>query len=488
MKFRLAPWVPLVLVVLVGCGEDKKDEAGRKLAAAAEGEQVKFSDWPSVELRNGLVKLRVVPKLGARLMSFEFDGRPLLYANPKRLGHLPGDSPEKHQPLPVKTDGPATAHSGKTTASADGTAAPAASPAPPPAPEYVNYGGACVWPLPTSLWSQPWPPPAALDLGDCQPELSGTTGDQIKLALTAPADPALGFKLTRSLVLDRAASVVTVVSRLTNTSKAAVTLALQDLSQHPGVLGTGETFSQQVRAYLPLNAASPLDKHFAALRGKDGQWQVDDRLLTVTYGGEEALAGSDSTAGWVAWADAQHEVVCAKVATLAADGKYPDKGLTATVYTAPSAKESYLGLALRSPLTEVAPEKALEFAVSYGAAHCPLPIVGASRAGVVNTPLSVVKLKDTATVKGIFGVFYAGYAQVAFLDKAGVELGRTEQVSVSPLTAYRLDTVVPVPDGAVKAVLRILTRDRTEVAALSEALLGEPPTTPAPTTPKTTPA
>ncbi|NUP98695.1 MAG: hypothetical protein HUU35_02445 [Armatimonadetes bacterium] len=337
--------------------------------------------------------------------------------------------------------------------------------------DYRNYGGQAVWPAPRSHWPVAWPPPATLDLGVYEAETPRSDGDLVEVSLASPKDEALGLQLRRTLSLTRGSTLLRIASVLTNVGEAPRVWALTDVSQHPGALAAGETFTKDVQLFLPLAGTSRHHLGYAALLGSptSPQYAPADGLLRVEYQGAEAMAGSDDHRGWIAYGDRRHELVVAKLAALEPTATYPDGGLTSAVYTSPAEKESYVQMSLSSPLAQLAPGEPLSFTVYYGAAACPLPIVAASRAGVVSTPLQAEKLGDSVQLRGVFGTFHTGHAQVAFFDQQGALLARTEPVPVSPLQPYRLDTISVLPDGAVRAALLITNYRRVDIAELSDA-------------------
>ncbi len=582
-------WIVLVglpvALLLKGCGEGKKetDEGHTKAETKeAQAQKAAFHDWESLELKNGLARVVVVPSLGGRVMGFEFAGRSLLYANPKLYGQVPGGEPGRRQPwIPGSTTGggtPGDAGVSNTPTDAGGKAKeaaprpsePAAKPAAPSptadrerrggvrfiadapasAPQaaapaksaagdksapakpaagdknapaksegkagvgeagsgpampsggevaaqkpatatesepiryipsqtserYRNYGGQVTWPAPQSHWDASWPPPLALDLGTYAATLDKSDGDTVEAQVVSPKDDKLGLEVRKNLTLFRASTVLRVVSTLKNVGTKSRLWSVADVSQHPGALVAGETFTRDVQVVMPIREkGSKLHLGFAALIGPQTskQYNPEGGLLRVEYLGQEGLIGSDDIRCWTAYVDRRNELVLAKLANFDDRGTYPENGLTSTVYTAPAEAESYVQMSLRSALREVAPNDTLTFTVLYGAAHCPSPIVSATRAGVVNAPLTAERLAGSVHLKGVFGVFYTGFAQVAFFDKDGQTLSRTAPVSVTPTQPFRLDTQAILPDGAVRAAVVISSQRRVDVAELSDAVIAE---------------
>lgn len=346
---------------------------------------------------------------------------------------------------------------------------------------YPNYGGQVTLPAPQSHWVRAWPPPLALDLGRYADDIPKSDGDTVELKLQSPPDEELGVTIVKVLSLPRASSVLRIDNVVKNIGERTKVWSVADISQHPGALAPGETFTRDARVLVPLNPESRHHLGFASLLGSpvSEQYFPENGILRVEYLGKETLAGVDSYAGWAAYSDRRNDVVLVKLALLNSARSYPGANLTTTVYTAPSAVESYLQLAFRSPLAELKPKEEVTFTVWYAAARCPQPIVHATAAGVVNTPLKAEKLGDSVHLTGTFGVFYTGFATVEFYDLDGKPLARTQPVPVTPLQPYLMDTMAPLPDGAVRAALLIQTSRRVDVAELSDCGITEVRATPA---------
>jgi len=545
-----ARWWTLVLslsaaMLLPGCGDNQETKEGLKQAEIepAMALQSVFHDFESVLLENGLVQIAVVPQIGGRVLGYEFSGRSLFYANPQRLGQLPGDADSRRHPwVPATTNPDSTAPQATATGDtparletsddqplaprtpaterhdiddvpgggehvADGPLAPAdeavatvippgdgaamavaeeqpavtdaGEAAPDVAPltylpsqtsqDYPNYGGQVSWPLPRRNWNQAWPPPVPIDLGGYTVELPKTDGDAAEVVVTGPADDELKVQLSKAIRLARASTVLRVTTTLKNLDVRARTWSLADVSQHPGALTPGETFTKAVQLFLPLRPDSQRHLGYTTLLGSQTNEQLfpEADRMRIDYLGQESLIGTDSLAGWCGRADARHDLVLVKLAAVDDGGLYPDGDTRCTAYTAPAEAESYVQLELRSALRAVKPQESLAYTVWYGAATCPLPIVDATRSGVVNTPLKAERMGASARVTGIFGVFYTGFAQIVFSDDDGRELSRTNPVGITPLQPYRLDTVADLPTARPGAVM-ISDHRRVDVAMLGQ--------------------
>ncbi len=125
-------------------------------------------------MSNRRVTLGFVPALGGRLLSFQLDGRELLYRNPSLLDdRLHRRAPDGLPP-------------------ADGTLS-----------SWRNYGGDKTWPAPQG-WSGPaeWPgpPDPVLDSGCYQADLE-TGNDELRLTMVSAPDPGTGLQISRTVTL-----------------------------------------------------------------------------------------------------------------------------------------------------------------------------------------------------------------------------------------------------------------------------------------------
>jgi hypothetical protein len=55
--------------------------------------EASFMGWPAFALRQGPLRLHVVPAIGGRLMGIEFEGVELCFVNPALCGQMPADDP-----------------------------------------------------------------------------------------------------------------------------------------------------------------------------------------------------------------------------------------------------------------------------------------------------------------------------------------------------------------------------------------------------------
>jgi hypothetical protein len=454
-------WLGIGIVVgslLLGCaGDEERNRTGEKRArVACLAEQTKYQDWPALKMTNGIITVVAVPDIGGRVMVYDLNGRSLLYTNPKEYGQV-YEVAQKEQDR-----------------------------------KWHNWGGYKVWPAPQKDWGGP-PDPlgSALDSGQWTGEILSAEGSKVAIRLTSPEDKTVtGLQMSRTLTLFRGSSRVQVEQTFKNVSDKPVRWSVWDVTQVPGALSEGETFTEEARIYFPLNPQSRHPQGYEVQAGEkeSKQWLkgVAPGIMGVQYLGETGKIGADSLGGWIAYADQRHKVVYVKTFQVETGEQveYPDNGSTVEVYT--SGDLPYMEVEVLSPIRELQPGESYTFTENWYAATCPGPILAVNEVGLVNTPLTAQSLENTVRLRGTFGVFQEGKASFAFYDQEGQLLARTGAVEVSPLETWALDQVVKLPDDAVRVKVLLESHDRVELGTLAEATLeAAPPEEPAQTVQET---
>ncbi|HIE53418.1 MAG TPA: DUF4380 domain-containing protein [Armatimonadetes bacterium] len=439
-------WLLLVgLWLVVGCGEETRQDAGLKRArAAAQAERVKYQDWEALRLKNALIAVVTVPAIGGRTMVYDLGTRSLLYTNPKEYGQV--------YPA-AQTEGERVWH---------------------------NWGGYKTWPAPQSHWGGPPDPLGSyLDAGEYKGEIVQAEGNQASVRVTSTADQdTTGLRFTRTLTVYRGTTRVKVEQTMTNISDKPVRWSIWDVTQVPGALGEGETFSDDARVYFPLNPQSRHQRGFEVQAGKadSEQWMPNlaPGIMGVKYLGERGKIGADSFGGWIAYADERHGYVYVKLFTPDPKAEYPDNGSTVEVYTNRAADGlPYLEVEVLSPLQDLEPGESYTFPEDWYAARCPGPVVAVNQVGVVSEPLRALKTGDSVELTGTFGVFHEGRANYAFYDAQGKLIERRGRIEVSPLEVWELKEVVVLPEGAVQVALEVENYARVPVGELTSTTIEE---------------
>ena len=413
----------------------------------APAERIQFHGWEAVRISNGLITAVFVPELGGRLMQFSLGEHDYLYMNPALLGKR--FTYEEH--------------------AGDGSIM-----------SWKNYGGAKTWPAPQG-WDNDaqWhgPPDPVLDSGryDYHTSESHNSG---AITMTSPKDPRTGLQITREISLETGNSRLTLDLSFMNFAARTVRWSIWDVAQMACSKADG-SLNDDCWLYIPLDAQR--EPPYTVIFGDDNpQYQLDAErgLLAVQYKGMVGKIGVHSPAGWTAFADrAAGYALCMRF-DYQPHAAYPDNESTVECWTeAPGAPSPIafqspgyiLEAETLSPLHTLHPFDDASQRVTWSAAQCPGPIVDVTDVGCVNQPLAVAREQDCWRIRGVFGCFYDGEAQLAALDEAGEVLRTTDLGAVSPLAALYLDEAIDLPEAASQVRLRILDANGGIAGALTSA-------------------
>jgi len=448
MKWKWITFLGLGIgLCLGGCGgKSEEKESDQRAQTEAKVEETKYHDWDALKMTNGLITVTTVPAIGGRTMAYDLDTYPLLYVNPAEYGRV----------YPVADTEEARV--------------------------WHNWGGYKTWPAPQAQWGGPPDPVGStLDSGAYEGAVVKEKGREASIRVTSTGDDeATGLRFERVLTITKGSTRVQVAQTMTNVGQAPARWSLWDVTQVPGSFSEGETFTEDAQVYFPLNPHSRHKAQFEVQVGEaeSQQWRPDPAagLLCVRYLGETGKIGADSFGGWIAYADARHEVVFVKTFEVFPKEEYPDNGSTVEVYT--DGQLPYLEVEVLSPLRQLAPGESYTFTENWYAARCPTPVVAANEVGVISTPLTAETMADTIRVKGTFGVFHESTASFAFYGADDKLLAKSGSVAVSPLEVWKLDEVMRLPEGAVRVAIVLETKDRVEIGPLASVTLppaGETP-------------
>ncbi len=416
-------------------------------------EQFDFHGWGGVRLGNDWVEAVCVPEIGGRLLQFSLGPHNFLFVNPDLLGKR--FSYEEH------------AGAGKLI-------------------NWKNYGGGKTWPAPQG-WAGDgqWagPPDPVLDSGCYESETEQGDG-RASVLMTSPPDPRSGLRIRRLLSLEEASSHLTLELSFENISAETIRWSIWDVAQLLCRAADGK-LNDDCWLYIPVDPQR--EAPYEILFGADNeQYQLDaaSGLLAVQYQGIVGKIGLHSRAGWIAFADRQTGFVLCMRFPYQPDAEYPDQDATVECWTespgAPSpipirSPGYILEAEILSPLFTLAPGQVAAHRLIWSAAFCPAPIVAVSDFGCAHQPLTV-ELKDGwARIRGVFGCFMTGQAQIECLDEAGASDSLVDLGPVSPLRALPVDVIISLGAAVVLIRLNILDADGSYAGTLDSVMPAESP-------------
>ena len=407
-------------------------------------EEFEFHGWDGVRLSNGIIEAICVPEIGGRLMQFGLGSHDYLFMNRDLLGKR--FTFEEH--------------------AGDGTII-----------NWKNYGGAKTWPAPQGWDGEgqwPGPPDPVLDSGhyDCM------TSDASVL-MTSPPDKRSGLRIRRQFTLRPDSSRVQIRLFFENILNRTIRWSIWDVAQMACVTADGE-LNDDCWLYIPT--APNRDRPYEIMFGDDNpQYQLDTEsgLLAVQYQGIVGKIGVHSPAGWIAFADRRASFVLCMQFQYESDAEYPDNGATVECWTESPGSPSpipikspgyILEAEVLSPLYTLNPLQIKFQQIIWSAAKCPAPIVDVADVGCVHQPLSAEINDSEARIRGVFGCFLQGSAELEFLQDSGAVLNTIALGPVSPTLALHVDVQAGIPDGTHLIRLRILDADGADAGTLASAV------------------
>jgi hypothetical protein len=393
------------------------------LAAAPEAvaEAADFHGWKALRLSNGLVTVIAVPAAGGRILSYQLGKHEFLWADASLYGKTLTGATDcgGDRPLPVSDDKTAT------TAAASGLNAP---------------------------WTG---------------TVTTARGILAEVTLVSPADKASGLQITRVLRLDAGSTHLQVADTLKNLSDKPVKWSPGTATDAIGAPG-GKSPQGQVRAYLPVAAATDHPQGFWSLDGTGLGTLLAGGPVEVTYHGQAGSLAVNDTAGWLALSDATDDSVYARRFTVHTDEDYPG-GATAQVAasTYASGAGGYLTLISRGPLQAIAAGSETTFSQDWYATTAPAPIMDTSEMAAINQPLTLKPQGGQVLLQGRLGVFAPGSVLISLLDASGQPVGTPITVAAAPDKALAVDQVLTVV-GASTVKLALQNDRGTPLGEIAE--------------------
>ena len=408
-------------------------------------EEINFHGWDGVRLSNGLIDAVCVPEIGGRLMQFSLGSHDFLFMNPELLGKR--FTYEEH--------------------AGDGAII-----------NWKNYGGAKTWPAPqgwdgAGQW--PGPPDPVLDSGRYDSKTSDAS-----VLMTSPPDERSGLRIRRQVTLVPGSSRLQLRLFFENILIQTIRWSIWDVAQLACVTSDG-LLNDDCWLYIPTDPAR--ERPYEVMFGADNpQYHLDSEsdLLAVRYQGIVGKIGVHSPAGWIAFADKRAGVALCMQFPYEPEAEYPDNGATVECWTespgAPSpipirSPGYILEAEVLSPLLTLEPQRIKMQQIVWSAAACPAPIVAVTDVGCVHQPLTADVVAGRANVRGVFGCFTVGRAQLEFADGAGRVLNTVDLGSVSPSKALTVAAEAQLAEATSLIRLNILDADGADAGTLASVML-----------------
>ncbi|MFC1490803.1 DUF4380 domain-containing protein, partial [Candidatus Latescibacterota bacterium] len=318
----------LLLASQFSCSDEKADISNSKVTGSFAVDQNTFNEWNSVILRNSFTRLDIVPELGGKIMGYSAFGNQILWHNPSRRGEI-----EIFQQYDFQE-------------------------------EFVNPGGAKVWPAPQTKWGGP--PDKVLDGSPYDYLLDDNT-----VTVTSPADNEsgrTGIQYTHSYSLIPRSSIVDLNMSMKNISTSPINWALWHLSTVP--------VNQNFTVYVPVDEGDW--EVMYGIEKNDAQWLgVEDGIFRAKFDKNVGKVGMKVREGWAAFHDEDNDlayIMLFPMEKAGSNAEYPHGGHNFEIWSTGEVKDSdgnvapemsHMELEVLGPLTELAPDESTSLNVKW---------------------------------------------------------------------------------------------------------------------------
>ncbi|MFC1538253.1 DUF4380 domain-containing protein [Candidatus Latescibacterota bacterium] len=422
VKFYCKISIILFFTTMCACSEDKTDKRPIEATGGFSGLSNTFNGWNSVILRNSFTELDIVPELGGKIMGYNAFGNQILWHNPSLRGEI-----ETFRQNDIGE-------------------------------EFINSGGAKVWPAPQSKWGGP--PDMVIDGSPYDYSL-----DNKIVTVTGPEDNEsgrTGIQYIHSYSLEPSSTIVDLHLSLKNCIESPIQWALWHLTTVP----TNRNFT----VYVPVN-----DGNWEVMHGGENniQWLgVEDGLFRARFDGRVGKVGMKVREGWAAVHDEDNEIVYTLLYPLEKNVEYPHNGHNFEIWSTGEIKNpdgtiapemSYMELEILGPLANLAPDESTSMDVKWAACKSS----GVKRV----TPFAVISEEITfvdGVASGKFGVFQSGAFEQEMFDTNGERRGIEKILEVSPISEVSFKREPYLPDDAVRIRYQVTDSEGTILGILAD--------------------
>lgn len=411
---------------------------------------------PAVRLSNHWVELILVPKLGGRLMQIKFAGHAYLFENPQLKG--------KYFP-------------------------PIASGA---KPDWYNYGGDKIWPLPEGREdAQHWPGPIAdaLDDGDYHATIASRS-PRCSVRLDGPADERTGLQYSREISLGDDSPEISFHAVMKNASAHPIEWSMQSVTQYDAAdPRIADDYNRNFWAFTPANPESAYLDAFHVRSGlaDDPSFSVSGGLFRLHWLYLQNEVWIDSPGDWLAVVDHGSGYAMIEKFRYQPAAEYPGKASVIFYKNGPSVEMNgrgrpeirinpddapfYMEAEINSPLAKLAPGESYAMDTNWFPARIEKEFTGVAQAGIVAEPLLAERTATGVRIRGSFGVFYPGRVTAEFLGANGSQLGSTSLGDANPAEILNLNQVVQAPAGTTRVRVSIESEQNKNRGVLGEAVV-----------------
>jgi len=416
----------------------------------ATGNEQPKGGWDSVYLKNDLIEVQVVPKIGGRVIQYKLGDYGFFWVNEDLLDK---------EPPAGRVD---------------------------PNGKWLNYGGEKIWLAPQGRdTDQEWPgpPDTVLDGGPYTPELITENGRLAAVRITSEEAKQSGIQMSRVIRAFENTTHISIDATMKNTDTKPRRWGIWPVAQFNTGNRYGDGFNKNFWTYCPINPNSMYHSGYNIMLGLAGHlsYKPDYKkaMMRIQYDYRVGKIGMDASAGWIATLDATDGYVFVHRFAYEPGKEYPDNasvefwmdGLgelvewkSKVIKMPENLKDNpyVLETELLSPFAALDPGQSYTFHYDWYTAKVPpgCEVTACNNIGVTCKPMSAGLCSGKLTLDGSYGIFYKGTCRLAFLDKNDKEIQKvSDEMPVTPLQPLILsqmlksDRGIPVPDNAEKLAI-----------------------------------
>ncbi|UCE98654.1 MAG: DUF4380 domain-containing protein [Planctomycetota bacterium] len=420
--------------------------SGAVLIAA--GNQQPNRSWDYINLKNDIIEIQVVPKIGGRVIQYKLGDYSFFWVNEDLAG----------KKIPQSRLGP------------NG--------------EWLNYGGDKVWPAPQGQDNEqrwPGPPDPVLDGGPYTAELTKENDKLTAIKLTSEEDKRSGIQFSRKFKIFDDSTRVSIEATMENIDTKPRRWGVWVVTQFDTSNRHGDGHNKNYWAYCPINPDSMYHKGYNAMFGLVGHLSYkpdyENGMMRVHYDYRVGKIGMDSSAGWLATLDATDGYVFVHRFTYEPGRAYPDNASVEFWLNGPGEIAAWgreiekmpddtaylMESEVLSPFASLEPGESYTFHYDWYTAKVPpgSDVTACNDIGVTCKPLSAKLCNGKLVLDGSYGIFYKGSCCLVLLDKDDNEIKKASaELPVTPLKPLILSKIklaegLTIPDDAEKLAVYI---------------------------------
>ncbi len=395
--------------------------------------------WDSVYLKNGLIEVQVVPKIGGRVIQYKLGDYAFFWVNEDLVDKEPPAS---------RLD---------------------------PNGKWLNYGGEKIWPAPQGRGEGEWPgpPDTVIDGGPYTAEPIKENDKLTAVKITSEQDKKSGIQMSRVIRAFENTTHISIDATMKNIDTKPRRWGIWPVAQFDTANRHGEGFNKNYWTYCPINPNSMYHSGYNMMHGLAGHLSYkpdyEKAMMRIQYDYRVAKIGMDSSAGWAATLDATDGYVFVHRFTYEPGKEYPDgasvefwlyglgeivewKNKVAAMPDNLKENPYCLETELLSPLTALSPGQSYTFHYDWYAARVPAgcEVTACSDIGVTCKLMSAGLREGKLALDGSFGIFYKGTCRAVFLDKDDKEIQKVpDEMPVTPLQPLILSQVLKSDEGVL---------------------------------------